>query len=137
VYPAEEKSHRQLSEYYEPTKAPAKEPTKYPTISPSKEPSKYPTMAPTTKPEPVYKPYCLYTLKIDYEKEIEYYEKYHDKIVCEYDAEVALQGVGSIGGESTQLITAAAGEFAGFEGSLTMAPTEKYPEVIKAELTFA
>jgi hypothetical protein len=61
------------------------------------------------------------------------YDKYHKKIICNYDAEVALQGVGSLGDESsTQLITAATGLFEGLEGSVTIGPTEKYPEVFES-----
>jgi hypothetical protein len=85
----------------------------------------------------VYKPYCLYTYEISYEKELDYYDMYHEKIICEFDAEVAVQGVGSLGSESsTQLITAAAGLFEGLEGSVTVAPTEKYPEVFESYFEF-
>jgi hypothetical protein len=62
---------------------------------------------------------------------------YHEKIICEFDAEVAVQGVGSLGSESTQLITAAAGFFEGLEGSVTVGPIgEKYPEVFESYFTF-
>jgi hypothetical protein len=84
----------------------------------------------------VYKPYCLYTYEISYEKELEYYDKYHEKIICEFEAEVAVQGVGSLGEESTQLITAAAGLFEGLEGSVTVKPTGEYPEVQVIESYF-
>lgn len=84
----------------------------------------------------VYKPYCLYTYEISYEKELDGYDKYHEKIVCEYDAEVAVQGVGSLGSKSTQLITAAAGLFEGLEGSVTVVPTEMYPVVFESYFEF-
>lgn len=88
----------------------------------------------------VYKPYCLWSVNVDYKKKLDYdgYEKYHEEIYCDYLAEAALQGVGSLSGESTQLITALAGEFKEkYEGgSLTMSPTEKYPEVYKLHFDF-
>jgi hypothetical protein len=86
--------------------------------------------------EPVYKPYCLYTYEISYEKELEYYDMYHEKIICEFDGEVAVQGVGSLGEESTQLITAAAGLFEGLDGSVTVKPPGDYPEVQVIESYF-
>ena len=78
--------------------------------------------------------YCVFTYDISYEKELEYYEQYHEKVVCEFAAEVSLQGAAVVGVDNEFLITAAAGDFAGAEGSLLTAPTDK--EVTKSVFTF-
>ena len=42
----------------------------------------------------------------------------------------------SVGVDNEFLITAAAGDFEGEEGSLSTTPTEKYPEVFKSYFEF-